>query len=294
MTVAAFARVRRILDLEVLDDNLFRGQSEPMGGVNVFGGQVLAQSLIAAYQTVDADRTAHSLHSYFLRPGNMTLPIIFDVTNLRDGRSFNTRHITARQKGEVIFAMTASFQCYEKGLEYNTKMPDVPAPEGLISEYEWRLENAHLVPEKMRPGFTRERPMDVRPVMPSEPRPLRNEPMEPYTQSWIRAHGKIEPNETWLHQALIAFASDMGLLSTATRPHGVNWMQGNFQGASLDHCMWFHRPVRIDEWLLYVTKSTTTSNARGMNYGEFYHPEHGLVVSCTQEGLMRMREKKRK
>ena len=266
-----------------------------MGGVNVFGGQVLAQSLIAAYRTVDKDRTAHSLHSYFLRPGNMSLPIIFQVTRLRNGRSFTTRHVTAQQNGEVIFEMAVSFQVYEDGLEHNSWMPeDIPDPEGLTSEYQWRLANAHLVPERMRPGFTRERPIDVRPVTPDEPRPLRSEPMEPYTQSWICAPYDIDPDEPWLHQALIAFASDMGLLSTATRPHGINWMQGNLQGASIDHCMWFHRPVRADEWLLYVTKSPTSKNARGMNHGEFYHPEHGLVVTCAQEGLMRLRNRKPK
>jgi len=221
----------------------------------VFGGQVLGQALVAALKTIDG-RACHSLHAYFLRAGDPKTPILYEVERSRDGASFSARRVAAIQHGEQIFTMSASFQAEEDGLEHQTPMPDVPAPESLKSEHEWRIEIASDLPEAMRAWFARPRPIEIRPVEPANRFAAGSHP--PYQIVWFRAVAPLPASEA-LHKCVLAYASDMTLLDTSLLPYGYNLFSSNLQLASLDHAMWFHRPFRADEWLLYVQDSPSAS-----------------------------------
>jgi acyl-CoA thioesterase-2 len=278
--------VLELLDLEALESCLFRGQSRNIVGKNVFGGQVLSQALMAAGRTVDG-RLAHSLHGYFLRAGDTTAPIVYQVERIRDGKSFATRMVKAIQHGEIIFIMSASFAVTEEGLEHQVEMPAVEGPDGILSETELRQKIAPMIPEKIRDAFARERPIEIRPINPVNPfAPVKQEAKRLH---WMRAQSRL-PDDPFLHQCILAFASDFALMGTAMLPHGVSFMQNNMQAASIDHAMWFHRPFRMDEWLLYEMDAPNASSSRGMNRGLVYAQDGRLVASTAQEGLMRLRE----
>jgi acyl-CoA thioesterase-2 len=276
-----------LLDVEPLEVNLFRGQSHDIGNKSVFGGQVLGQALAAALKTVDGDRQVHSMHAYFLRPGDVRVPIVYDVDRIRDGKSFATRRVRAIQHGQAIFNMAASFQVPEEGVEHTVGMPQVPEPESLRSEYHWRAEWAVHLPEKVRPTFMRRRPVDLRPVDPQNP--FVPDKRAPRKLVWFRVDGRL-PDAPAVHQAMLAFASDFGLMGTAMLPHGISWFTPQVQGASLDHAMWFHRPFRADEWLLYEMDAPTAVGARGLNIGKIWSRDGRLVCTVVQEGLQRVRD----
>ena len=286
MAKKALNKLIKLLDLEHLEENLFRGQSENIGGPRVFGGQVIGQALTAAVRTVPSKRFVHSLHAYFLRPGDMEYPIIYDVERTRDGGSFTTRRVVAIQKGEPIFDMALSFHKKEKGPSHQIDMIDIPGPEECISELEVKKKMIDKVPLKYRDFFLRERPIEIR-NLPGEG--IFEEPKKkpPHKHVWMKAVGKI-PDDVVQHQAILAYASDMGLLSTSMNPHRLSFAKGNVMSASLDHAMWFHRPFRADEWMLYSTDSPSASNARGFNRGSVYTEDGVLVASAVQEGLMRI------
>ena len=271
------------LSLEHLEENLFRGKSRDIGGKSVFGGQVLGQSLTAASQTV-AGRAAHSLHAYFLRPGDMLAPIVYEVDRIRDGKSFTTRRVVAVQHGRAIFNMAASFQVAEAGVEHQAEMPRVPGPEDLPGSMTLAKKAAEQAPENVRKFLLRKRPIEFRPIRPLDP--LNPEPCAPYREVWFRTAGTL-PNEPAVHKAVLAYASDYSLLGTALLPHGLSFLQTTLQAASLDHAMWFHRDFRIDQWLLYVMDSPSASNARGLSRGSIFSRNGELVASVAQEGLMR-------
>jgi len=273
-----------LLHLEQLEQGLFRGQSEHLGLPQVYGGQVIGQSLSAAKETVDENRQVHSFHSYFLRPGDPQKPIIYDVENLRDGRSFSTRRVKAIQYGRPIFYLTASYQAEESGLNHQSTMPDVPPPESLISEQALVQSIAEHLPQKAVDTFGRDRPIEVRPV--TVVNPLAPKPEAPKQYLWIKANGEV-PDDPRIHQYVLAYASDWGFLVTALQPHGVTLMTPKMKVATIDHSMWFHRPFRMDEWLLYAIDSPSASGARGLVRGEIYNQKGELVASAVQEGLMR-------
>lgn len=279
------AALLELLDLEPIELNLFRGVSPQTGWQRVFGGQVLGQALVAALRTAEG-RSAHSFHGYFLRPGDPKVPIVYDVDRIRDGKSFTTRRVVAIQHGRAIFNMAASFQVDEPGLDHQADMPDVPDPESLESEQERRVRIADRIPESWRHVFTRARPIETRPVDPVDE--FEPQKAAPAQDVWFRAVAPM-PDEPSLHQCVLAYASDMTLLDTSTRPHAVPWTNPKFQSASLDHAMWFHRAFRADEWLLYHQDSPSASGARGFNRGTIYSRDGTLVASTTQEGLIRLR-----
>ncbi len=277
----------KLLDLEAIEVNLFRGESRDIGGRSVFGGQVVSQALVAAIRTINEPRVCHSLHSYFLRPGDMAAPIVYEVDRIRDGGSFTTRRVVAVQHGEAIFNMSASFQREETGLEHQAvTIPDVPPPDGLINEYQIRQQLAERMNKKLRPAMLQQRPIELRPIDPVDF--LNPQPKQPRKQVWLKATGNVEDN-LGLHQALLAYASDFGFLGTSMQPHGITFMDPKVQAASLDHVIWFHHPFRIDEWLLYDMESPCAMNARGFNRGQIFQ-DGKLVASVCQEGLMRVRE----
>lgn len=290
---AALDQLVSILDLEELELNLFRGRTPKEDRVRVFGGQVAGQALVAAGRTVEADLVVHSLHSYFLRPGDPSIPIVYQVERLRDGRSFTTRRVTAIQHGLPIFNLSASFQRPERGIEHQIEMPESPDPEALLT-FRQRIEpylgRADLHPE-LKKWLQRERPIDMRYVNP--PDYLDPEPHPPHQQVWIRADGKLPDEPLLLHQCVVAYASDMTLIDTATLPHAIPWFDQNVQMASLDHAMWFHRPFRADDWLLYTQESPIATGARGFTTGRLYTRDGVLVVSVAQEGLIRRRDDKK-
>lgn len=274
----------RLLVLEKLEENLFRGQSQDLGWGRVFGGQVLGQALSAAYQTVPDDRKAHSLHGYFLRTGDVNLPVIYDVDRIRDGRSFTTRRVVAIQKGRAIFNLSASFQIDEPGFEHQVEMPQVTPAAELLSERDLALQIADKIPKSMRAMATAQRPIEARPVRVRNP--MRPRVEAPQQEVWYRAMREL-PDELWLHQCLLAYASDFNFLTTALGPHGVSWLSPHMQVASLDHAMWFHRPLRMDQWLLHTMESPNAAGARGLVRGHFFDEQGSLVASTVQEGLMR-------
>jgi acyl-CoA thioesterase-2 len=273
-----------LLALERIEENLFRGQSQDLGWGAVFGGQVLGQALSAAEQTVPDERTVHSFHSYFLRQGDAKKPIVYDVDCIRDGKSFTTRRVVAIQSGRPIFTMAASFQKPEPGFEHQADKPEVPGPDGLRSEAELARAAADRIPEAFRERALAERPIEIRPVAPADP--LRPVPGPRRRQHWYRASGRL-PDRPSVHQYLLAYASDSNFLGTALQPHGVSWLSPGMQVASLDHAMWFHRPFRFDEWLLYDVDSPSASSARGLVRGQFFKEDGTLVASTIQEGLIR-------
>ncbi len=278
------AELLDLLGLERIEQTIFRGRSQDLGWGNVFGGQVLGQALSAAQQTVPEERPVHSLHGYFLRTGDAKLPIVYDVDCIRDGNSFTTRRVVAIQKGRAIFNLAASFQKIEEGFDHADTMPDVPPPESLKSERELALAILDKIPPKMRERATSERPIEIRPVNPMNP--LRPRVAAPRRNVWYRTNRAL-PDDPSFHRYLLAYASDFNFLSTAMQPHGVSWLSPGMQVASLDHAMWFHRPFRMDEWILYDVDSPSASGARGLARGRFFARDGTLVASTVQEGLMR-------
>ena len=280
-----------LLKLERLEADLFRGQSQDLGWGQVFGGQVLGQALSAAGQTVGPDRHVHSLHAYFLRLGDAHKPIIYTVDRIRDGGSFATRRVVAVQNGHPIFNMSASFQVEEPGFDHADTMPQVAGPEGLESDLElWRRYAARL-PESVRSGATAERPIELKPVDPIDPFTPNLRP--PDQAVWMRAAGPLADDPA-VHRALLTYSSDFSFVTTALRPHGATWVDPNMQVASVDHVMWFHRPFRMDDWLLHVMHSPTASGARGLVRGSVFSRDGRLVASTAQEGLMRRRAEKKR
>ena len=282
-------RVRELLDLmtlEPLEVNLFRGESRDIGTPRVFGGQVLAQALLAASQTVE-DRVVHSLHAYFLRAGDPEAPIVYNVDRSRDGRSFTARRVVAIQHGRQIFTLAASFQVPQEGVEHQFDMPDVPPPEQLADEAELRREDFEQAPPKLRRWFDRFGPFEFRPVVVqdlADPQPL-----PPRQEIWFRLGGEVGDDQR-LHRTLLAYVSDFHLIGTATLPHGISYYGGNLIMASLDHAMWFHRDVRVDDWLLYACDSPNTGGSRGLARGLIYDRSGRLVASTAQEGMIRIVE----
>lgn len=269
------------LDLEQIETNLFRGYSTTMGQPRVFGGQVIGQALIAANRTVEG-RPCHSLHGYFLRPGDPSIPIVYDVDRIRDGKSFTTRRVVAIQKGEAIFNMSASFQVQEDGLSHQVDMPDVPPPEDCSDEMEAFKDRAEEIPKEMQRMMS-ERPIEMRRVEPHSFVNPKKRP--PYQHAWLRARRAL-PDEDSLHQCILAYASDMGILSTCILPHGKSFMSG-LMTASLDHAMWFHRSFRVDEWILFAQDSPVSGGSRGFNRGLMFKQDGTLIASVAQEGLIR-------
>lgn len=276
-----------LLDLEEIEKNHYRATSPSEGWQRVYGGQVIGQALVAASRTVPADRSAHSLHGYFLRPGDTSVPILYKVDRIRDGKSFTTRRVVAIQHGHAIFNMAISFQVHEDGLSHQFDMPEAPAPETLRDEQALREEWAARLPPEHAESFNRERPIEVRPVDPMDV--FHPEKRPPHAMCWMKAREGL-PDDPRLHQCVLAYLSDWSLLDTATLPHGVSFIQENMQMASLDHAMWFHRPFRADEWLLYVQDSPSASGSRGLNRGLIYDRSGHLVASAAQEGLIRLHD----
>ncbi len=274
-----------LLDLEEIEKNHYRATSPNEGWQRVYGGQVIGQALVAASSTVTEERHAHSLHGYFLRPGEMGTPILYTVDRIRDGRSFTTRRVVAIQNGKAIFAMSISFHIDEPGLSHQFDMPDVPSPDTLQDEETIRAEHAKEIPEEMRESYSSHRPIEIRPIDPVNV--FKPEKRSPRQMCWMKSRDPL-PDDRRLHQCVLAYLSDWSLLDTATLPHEVSFLQSNMQVASLDHAMWFHRPFCADEWLLYVQDSPNASGARGLNRGLIYSHAGELVASAAQEGLIRV------
>ncbi|HEY1311955.1 MAG TPA: acyl-CoA thioesterase II [Pseudolabrys sp.] len=286
MTTTAVQDLLTILDLEPLEVNLFRGRSPQVGWQRVFGGQVIGQALVAAVRTVDASRPPHSMHAYFLLAGDPKVPIIYDVDRIRDGKSFTTRRVTARQHGHPIFSMLVSFHTDEPGLDHQAKMPDVPLPEDLPSESEVREKILPAMSDPVRRYYERERPIELRPV--EFDRYLGKKYLDARFNVWIKTTGKL-PDDPAIHQCVLAYTSDMGLLDTALVPHGRTLFEKEFMAASLDHALWLHRPFRADEWLLYAQDSPNLHGSRGFSRGLIFTRDGTLVASVAQEGLVRLR-----
>ncbi len=281
----ALANLLGTLDLEKLEENLFRGQSTNAGWQRVFGGQVIAQALVAASRTVEG-RDPHSMHAYFLLEGDVNAPIVYDVERIRDGGSFSTRRVVAIQHGRPIFFTSVSFQVAEEGLEHQFEMPDVPKPEDLPSERQTVAKLLAHMPERMQAYFAGERPIEIRPTDLSLYMGLKPNP--PHRSVWIKAHGAL-PDDPAIHRCVLAYASDMTLLDTALVAHGKSIFSGEILAASLDHALFLHRPFRADDWLLYVQDSPFSGGGRGFSRGLIYARTGELVASVFQEGLMRKR-----
>lgn len=280
-----------LLDVEQLEVDLFRGFGS--GGetsTRIFGGQVIGQSLAAAYRTVE-DRLCHSLHAYFIRPGNPDYPVVFQVDRARDGGSFTTRRVVAIQNGKQIFNMSASFHDPEEGWSYQHDMPDVPDPEGLATRTDVFGQNIDKIPEKMRPDFLRPRPIDMREVKPRDL--IDPEPESDINHAWFRMEAAKGQSPQMQH-CLLAYASDMMLLGSSLRPHGLTWFSGRVMTASLDHAMWFHAPIQFENWHLYSMDAPFAGGARGFNRGSIYSRDGRLVASVAQEGLMRPYKRREK
>lgn len=276
-----------LLTLEKLEENIYRGISRNLVGKRVFGGQVLGQALRAASYTTD--RPAHSMHAYFLYGGDINAPIIYEVDRLRDGKSFVSRQVRAIQHGRVIFSAMVSFANPEEGLNYQHSEPEYPAPETLKSESELKEGILNFVPENVRASFMRERHVEIRPIDPVNP--FQPQPEAPFNAHYIRTHDRIpkQLDDIALHQAIVAFYSDFTLMTTALRPHGLSYISPSLQCASIDHAIYFHRPLRADEWMLYDMEATVSVASRGLNFGRMWQNGQ-LVCSTVQEGLIRLRE----
>ncbi len=279
----------RLLDIEQLEKNLFRGSGEA-GETRpcLYGGHVIAQALVAAYRTVD-DRLCHSLHAYFIHPGDPNIPIIYEVDRARDGGSFTTRRVIAIQHGRQIFNLAASFHKDEESWDHQHDMPDVPPPEDVLPREEIPGLRAEDIPERHRKHLLRPRPIEVREIAPQNY--IQPVEMSDINHLWFRVRPPLEA-EPWMHHCLMAYASDMALLGSGARPHGVSWLTGDMMGASLDHAMWFHGPIRFDEWHLYTMDSPFGGKGRSFNRGGVYTRGGQLVCSVAQEGLMRPIKKK--
>ena len=283
---SAISDLLAILDIEALEHNLFRGRSPQVGWQRVFGGLVISQALVAATRTVGEDRRVHSLHAYFLLPGDPRVPIIYEVDRIRDGKSFTTRRVVAIQHGQAIFSLSASYHVHETGLAHQATMPDVPRPDKLPSESEIKDAIMPMMPDPVRRYYEQERPIELKPV--EFRRYLTREPMEPKFNVWIRATGRL-PDEPAVHESVLAYASDMTLLDTSLVAHGRTIFDADIMGASIDHAMWFHRPFRADQWLLYSQDSPSTFGACGFTRGLIFTEDGTLVASVAQEGLIRVR-----
>lgn len=286
MTNKALKDLVHLLDLERLEVNIFRGESRDLGGKSVFGGQVISQALMAGARTVE-DAAPHSLHAYFLRPGDMAQSIVYEVDRVRDGRSFTARRVQAIQNGKPILSMIASFQRPEEGLSHQTDMPQVPGPDGLEEQYVLRqrwVEEHPDIPERVRDAALRQLAIEFRPVRNLDP--FQPEETRPEQHIWFRASGAL-PDDPTLHQCVLAYASDFHLMSTALLPHRLNYLSPGLIGASIDHAIWFHRPVRADDWLLYSMDSPTSQGARGLSHGRIFSHDGVLIASVAQESLMR-------
>ncbi|WP_321491825.1 acyl-CoA thioesterase II [uncultured Desulfobacter sp.] len=277
-----------LLSLEQIEEDIFRGQSQDLGYGNVFGGQVLGQALSAASRTVPDNLGAHSLHGYFIRAGDASCPIVYMVERTRDGHSFTTRRVKAVQKGRTIFSMSASFHKFEQGFEHQDPMPDVPGPEGLESDYDMIERYAKKIPEDIAKKLLYQKPIELRVVNPVDP--FHPAPMPPDKYVWLRTTGPL-PDDVAIHRYMLAYASDFHLVPTALYPHAKTFWSGDMQVASLDHCIWFHRDFRMDDWLLHVIHSPSAARARGLNFGSIYTRDGKLVASVAQEGLIRRLDK---
>ena len=280
-------RLVQLLDVEEIDTDLYRGGRQPGGRGRVFGGQVIAQALTSAIRSAAPEFAAHSLHAYFMRPGDEDLPIVYRVERDFEGRSFATRRIIALQRGKPILNMAASFQRPEPGFAHQAEMPEAPAPEDLEPEAVLFARQRDHIPERLRAFFARPRPIEVRPV---EPRSITDPtPRPPRYLFWFRAAAPLGDAPD-VHRAVLAFASDMALLGASLLPHGLSWVSHDLQTASLDHALWFHEDVRVDDWLLYVTESPWSGHGRGFNRGQVFSRDGRLVASVAQEGLIRLRK----
>ena len=278
-----------LLNLEQIDENIYRGQNYQAPWGRVFGGQVLAQATHAARRTVPDERFLHSLHGYFILGGDISVPIIFQVDRIRDGRSFTTRRVVAVQKGRAIFNLSASFQIKEKGFEHQISMPNVPSPLALNTDKEWAKKYKKELPD-MYKRYSVERPIEFRPVEKFDPINIRNQ--RPFRHIWLKANGKL-PDDPKIHQEILAYASDYSLMGTSLLPHRTKFDRTMMQMASLDHAMWFHHDFKMDEWLLYALDSPAAAGNRGFNRGNFFNQEGKLVASVVQEGLIRNRKPKK-
>ena len=276
-----------LLSLEKIEENLFRGASQDLGWGTVYGGQVLGQALSAAVKTVPEDRHVHSLHAYFLRPGDVSRPVVYDVDRIRDGGSFTTRRVVAIQKGRPIFNMSASFQLQEEGFSHQADAPDAPSPESLKTDRERIAEYAENLPKPLQKLALADRPFELRAVDPIDD-PTAPGAKPAHHMHWLKATGTLG-DQPALHRFLLAYASDFSFLSVALRPHEVTWLTPGMLVASVDHAMWFHRPFRVDEWLLHVVESPSASGARGFVRGNIFDTDGNLVASTSQEGLIRQR-----
>lgn len=284
---AAMQELLSILDLEKLEHNLYRGRSPKESWQRVFGGQTIAQALVAAQRTVGADRRVHSLHGYFMRPGDTAAPVVYEVDRIRDGGSFTTRRVVAIQHGHAIFSLEASFQVAEQGLDHQIAMPsDVPGPETLKAPADILRDYGDAVPEGIKRYWERDRPLDMRPVILEHY--TSREKLAPVQHVWIRTTGPVPANPA-LRSAILAYLSDMTLLDTSTFAHGRAVFDRDLQAASLDHAMWFHRDDPLDGWLLYTQDSPSAQGSRGFTRGALYSRGGMLIASVAQEGLIRLR-----
>jgi acyl-CoA thioesterase-2 len=285
--VGSVGRLLALLDVEQLEADLYRGQSTNAGWMRVYGGQVVAQALMAASKTVEDGRLCHSVHCYFIRPGDPGHPIIYRVERDRDGQSFTTRRVIAIQKGRPIFNMAASFQTQEPGLSHAAALPDAPQPDTLMTEAELTLRNAEKAPEPFRTMWkTRERPIEFRPVLPLDSFNPGKHP--PKTQYWCKAAAPVDVPAP-MARALFAYASDMTLLDTCLLPHGIAWSNPGLQVASLDHAIWFYDTPDLNDWLLFDQDSPVAGGGRGLNRAVVHAPDGRLVAAIMQEGLIRYR-----
>jgi acyl-CoA thioesterase-2 len=283
--MSAIQDLLTLLDLEQLENNIFRGRSPEATWQRVFGGQVIGQALVAACRTVDG-RPPHSLHAYFLLPGDPKVPIIYEVDRLRDGKSFSTRRVIAVQHGRPIFSMATSFHADEEGFDHQVKMPDVPKPDQLPNESQVRQDVLRMMPDPVRRYYERERPIELRPV--EFERYLGKKFDDARFNVWIRASGKL-PDDPAIHRCVLAYASDMTLLDSALVARGRSVFEQEIMAASLDHALWMHRPFRADEWLLYAQESPNTHGSRGFSRGSIFTQDGTLIASVAQEGLIRER-----
>lgn len=275
-----------LLKLEVIEQGIYRGQSQDLGFRALFGGQVMGQALSAAQETVSEDRLVHSLHSYFLRAGDASKPVVYEVEDIRNGASFSTRRVQAIQNGKAIFYMTASFQKYEQGFEHQDTMPKVPEPDGIPSYNDFLFENQAVMPKALREKLLAEKPIEIRPIQ--QYNWLNPDKTESKYQMWLKTNGSL-PDDLRNHSCMLAYASDFHFLPASLLPHGVSHLLPNFQIATVDHAMWFHRPFRFDDWLLYSIDSPSASNGRGLVRGQIFNRQGELVASTMQEGVIRQR-----
>jgi acyl-CoA thioesterase-2 len=275
-----------LLKLEVIEKGIYRGQSQDLGFKVLFGGQVMGQALSAAQETVGSDRFVHSLHSYFLRAGDASKPVVYEVEDIRNGKSFSTRRIKAIQNGQAIFYMTVSFQCPENGYDHQDVMPTVPNPDKVPSFNDFLSAHQDELPWGMREKFLAEKPIEIRPIQ--QYNWLKPEKTDSKCQIWLKTNGDL-PDDLCIHSCMLAYASDFHFLPTALLPHGASHLLPNFQIATVDHAMWFHRPFRFDDWLLYSIDSPSASNGRGLVRGQIFNRQGELVASTMQEGVIRQR-----